>query len=235
MTPALCCAVGALCLLATRWHTWAAASAQVPPGPSSVAVRPRLLQRALARTSQQRTHRSIEAALPDVLDRLARAVRSGMSLRQALQQVGPTLQPPIAHDVQRLNEALERGQELSEVLARWAHIRPVAGVSLAATALKVAQQVGGSSARAIDGVAETLRESQRLRSEVEGLASQARASAALIAFLPLVFAMAAGATDPRTLQFLVGTPLGLGCLATALALDGLGVWWMRRIVSGVIV
>lgn len=193
-----------------------------------------MFQRALGRVSQRGLDRSIEAALPDLLDRLGRAVRSGMSLRQALQQVGPTLQPPIAEDVQLLNDALERGQELSAVLDRWVHMRPSAGVSLAATALSVAQQVGGSSARAVDGVAETLRESQRLRSEVEGLASQARASAALIAFLPLVFAIAAGATDPRTLHFLVGTPLGLGCLATALVLDGVGVWWMRRIVAGVI-
>jgi tight adherence protein B len=100
-------------------------------------------------------------------------------------------------------------------------------------ALQIAADAGGSVARALDGVADTIRGQQHLRAEIDALASQAEASAVLIALLPLAFAAVAGAADPDTLAFLVSTPIGLICLVTGIVLDVVALVWMRRITAGI--
>ena len=59
------------------------------------------------------------------------------------------------------------------------HASPRSGTRLAATALALASGVGAASARALDGVAATLRERLEL-AENATLATQARASAVVL-------------------------------------------------------
>jgi tight adherence protein B len=79
-------------------------------------------------------------------------------------------------------------------------------------------------------VAATLRERRAVEREATALATQARSSALVIVLAPLAFAALSSLGDPRAGAFLVGTPTGLACLTAGLALDGLGAWWMHRIV-----
>ena len=83
-------------------------------------------------------------------------------------------------------------------------------------------------ARAVDRVAATLRERRELRAEVRALATQARASAGVLAVAPLAFAALVSTIEPGVVGFLVTTPVGLACLAVGLGLDGLGALWMAR-------
>ena len=103
---------------------------------------------------------------------------------------------------------------------------------LAASALALAAEAGGTQARAVDGVAATLRERLAVDAEVRALSAQARLSAIVIAIAPLVFGALAVGTDGRTAAFLLGQPLGWLCLAGGLALDALAAWWMLRITRG---
>jgi tight adherence protein B len=92
----------------------------------------------------------------------------------------------------------------------------------------MAASTGGSPARAIDGVAATLRARQALAEEIRALSSQARASAVVIAGSPLVFGAASATTDERTGAFL-RTPLGLALVAAGVVLDVVGWWWMSKL------
>jgi tight adherence protein B len=97
--------------------------------------------------------------------------------------------------------------------------------------LTVALEAGGAPARAVDGVASTLRERAEVDREMRALATQARASAVVITVAPLAFATLGVVGDERTAHFLLRTPAGLGCLAAGVALDAVGAWWMARIAA----
>src|SRR5690606_2841281 len=92
-------------------------------------------------------------------------------------------------------------------------------------------RAGGEVARAVDGVAASLRERREVRGELVALATQARTSAMLLVVAPLGFAGLMSTVEPGAIRFLLGTPLGLLCLAAGLALDAAGGWWMQRIVG----
>jgi tight adherence protein B len=181
-----------------------------------------------------RRDRLIERALPDALEAIARAVRSGASLRQALQEAaGTTADSVVGGDLRAVVAAADQGEPLVHALDGWSRRRPLAGVRLTVAALALGTTTGGTHARAVDGVAATLRDRLALERELAALSSQARLSAIVIALAPIGFAALAIGSDARTADFLLRTPTGLACLAGGLALDGLAALWMARLTRSV--
>jgi tight adherence protein B len=170
-----------------------------------------------------------EAAVPEVLENLARALRSGAGLRPALAEAAADGPVPPRADLAAVVAAADRGAALVPALEEWAHRRPSPSVRLAVAALCLGVETGGAQARALDGVAATLRQRLAAAAEARALATQARASALVIALAPVAFCALATGTDPRVGAFLFRTPAGLAALAAGLGLDAVGAWWMARL------
>jgi tight adherence protein B len=169
-----------------------------------------------------------EAALPGALEAVARGLRSGGSLRQAIGEAAEATPAALGAELRLVATSAERGTPLVDALDAWHERCPRSGVRLAVAALCLGAETGGAQARAVDGVAATLRERQGVEGEIRALTSQTRASMLVIAAAPVAFCAFASATDPRTSTFLFRTPTGLACLAAGISLDVMGGVWMRR-------
>ncbi|MGH9229247.1 MAG: type II secretion system F family protein [Acidimicrobiales bacterium] len=170
--------------------------------------------------------------LPQALERLAGALRSGSSLPVALGEAGRATSDPLGPELAALALGASRGQPMAAVLDGWAREHDEPGTRLAATALVLATVVGVAPARAVDGVASTLREHLELSAERRALASQARTSAVVLSAAPLLFALLLGMSDAAAGRFLLHSRAGWACLAAGLGLDAVGAWWMARLTRG---
>lgn len=182
-----------------------------------------------SRAVRRREGRRADAALPEALDAVARALRSGVSMPVALAGAQPRRPALLARDWRVLAaEANDIG--VIAAAERWGTRRSDSrAVRLAAAAVAVSASVGGPQAKAIDAVASTLRQRRALQAEVKALGSQARASAAVVALAPVAFAAIASGLEPTYLPFLLGTSTGLVMLVSGLVLQGCGLAWMARI------
>lgn len=180
-----------------------------------------------------RSARAVELALPVALEATARGLRAGASLRQSIADAAAVAPEPLRTELGAVASDAERGATLVDALERWGSARDVPGVRLAVAALALVAETGGAPARTLDAVAATLRERSAIEREVRALATQARASAGVVAAAPLGFVVLMATVDSTTAGFLLGTPAGLLCLAGGLALDGAGGLWMRRITRSV--
>jgi Flp pilus assembly protein TadB len=72
-----------------------------------------------------------------------------------------------------------------------------------------------------------------MQAEVRALATQARASAGVLAIAPVAFAGLVATVEPRAVAFLVASPLGVACLLLGLGLEGAGAAWMAHITRSV--
>lgn len=184
----------------------------------------------LHRGAPRRRYVAVDRELPVVLEVVARHLRAGGSLAQAIAAATPTGPSPLASSWARLVSDLELVGVVA-ALERWMSLRggeTRPSERLAASALALAAESGGSPARAVDGVAATLRARQAVTDEIRALSSQARSSAAVIAGAPLAFGLLAAAADARTAVFFRSTA-GLTMLAGGLVLDAVGAWWMASL------
>lgn len=187
---------------------------------------PRLLAPALAR----RRAAERDAQLPDALERTATALRAGCSLHVALAMVAAQVPAPLGAELHTIVERLERGEPLAAAVHRWASRRASSAIVLAGAALELGARAGGQVARALDGVAATLRDRQQVRAEAAALATQARTSAWLLALAPMAFTALVATIEPSAATFLLTSPIGLACLVAGGALDLAGLAWMARII-----
>lgn len=185
----------------------------------------------VVRSRRGQAGRRLERALPGALESVARSLRSGASLRQAVEETGTSGAggPQLSAELSRAARETAQGASLVTALEGIAVRRPLPGVRLAVAALCLGAETGGAQARAVDGVAATVRERLAVAAELRALAAQARISALVIGLAPLGFGAFAAATDPRASHFLLHTPAGLGLLSAGLVLDGVGWLWMQRL------
>lgn len=176
-----------------------------------------------------RRDRALERALPDALDDIAGAARSGSSLAGAVAGAAHNASGVLADDLAAIHASVERGASLADALERWSVQRPLPPVCLAVAGLQLAADVGGAQAGALEDVAATVRDRIAVRDDLRAASSQARASAIVLAVAPIGFAAFSGLVDPRTLAQTLGRPAGAVCLLVGVALDVAGGWWMLRL------
>src|SRR2546421_63526 len=92
----------------------------------------------------------LEAGLPGALEDVARSLRSGGSLRQAIFETAASATSALRRDLSRVVRETEHGSSLVGALDRWAERRPLPGVRLTVAALALGAETGGAQARALD-------------------------------------------------------------------------------------
>lgn len=172
-----------------------------------------------------------DVELCELLEAIARRVRADGSLRFAITAAPSPVSPLLSAEWERMTRAVHHSGVV-DALDEWAHRAATDSQRLAAAALACAAATGGAPARAVDGVARTLRQRAAIAHEVRALTSQARASAVVIGLAPAVFGAFSLAVDPRALSF-VRSPAGVLTIAVGLGLDALGAWWMARLCESV--
>jgi tight adherence protein B len=167
--------------------------------------------------------------MAEVCDLLAAELAAGRPPDTALREAA-TAWPAITS----VAEVSRLGGDVTDALREVADREPGAGgLRLLAAAWSVSRRTGGGLGAATRRVAEAVRREEATRRVVAGELASARATARLMAGLPLVaLVMGSGAgADPWS--FLLGTPVGLGCLAAGLASGFAGLWWIEQIAREV--
>jgi tight adherence protein B len=168
------------------------------------------------------------ARMAEVCDVLAAELSAGRPPDAALREAAATwvVLAPVA-DVARL------GGDVPSALREAAAAPGAAGLGLLAAAWAVSQRTGGSLGSATRRVADAVRRQQATRSLVAGELASARATARLMAGLPVATLLMGSGAGADPWSFLLGSPAGLCCLAGGVALGLAGLWWIEQIARAV--
>ncbi|MFV0457670.1 MAG: type II secretion system F family protein [Actinomycetales bacterium] len=158
---------------------------------------------------------------------LAGLARAGVGLTAALAYLAtdPARGPRLREAFDTAAEAIRAGDSIGPALSS---VHP----GLAAT-LIVVQRCGAPAADTLEHLAEAMADDADADAAVRAVAAGPRATARLLALLP-VFGMAFGiALGMNPLEVLVGTGLGRVCLVVGVLLAGISWRWSARLVRAV--
>jgi tight adherence protein B len=175
--------------------------------------------------------RRVADAMPGVALMLGSAVAAGLSLRQAIVRAARDTPDPLGVHLRTVSAELDLGARVDDALGRLHERLPDPDLGLLVTAILVQRRTGGDLARALRDMSSRLEERRRLAREVRGATAQARATAWMVAALPLLGAALAESASPGLIARSLGHGVGLAILIVSVALQAAGVLIIRRIAA----
>jgi tight adherence protein B len=91
--------------------------------------------------------------------------------------------------------------------------------------------VGGNLSEVLETVADTMRERARIRGEINTLTAQQKLTGLVIGLLPLGVGVMFTIVSPDYINVLFTDPLGRVLLGTAIVLEVVGIYIIRRILD----
>jgi tight adherence protein B len=165
-----------------------------------------------------------------VVETAALAVRSGLSIVQALEFSAAEAGEPIDGLLRRMLDEGRLGVPLDESLRRFADALATDDARMFVLILSIHQRSGGNVAGALDEVAAALHHRVAVRRELRALTAQGRVSGSILGALPIGFFLVLAASSQRDLAPVYRSAAGIGMLGLGLILEGLAYLWIRRLL-----
>ena len=188
---------------------------------------PRLFLKQLAKKRQK----EFMADFPDVLESMMRLLKAGMPVSEAIKMVSREFTGPMGEEMERIFEEQKIGVPLPEAVLSAAERMPLTEMQMFATAIAIQTQTGSSLSEVLDNLASVIRARFKLRRKVKALSSEAKASAAIIAALPVVVAGGMYFLNREYIEVLFTDPTGKLLLGGSIFWMFIGCVIMRQMIN----
>jgi tight adherence protein B len=178
--------------------------------------------------SQRKRLVMFDNQLGDMLNLMVNGLRAGYSTLQAMEAVSRELPAPISDEFYRVVQEMQLGLTMEDALDHLIRRISSQDLDLVITAINVQREVGGNLAEILDVISYTIRERVRIKGEIAALTAQGRATAWVIAALPVILMLLLYLLNrPYFMQFFDPETRGCGIpiliLATIMVLSGFAI------------
>lgn len=180
---------------------------------------------------RKRRLETIDNQLVDALQMMANALKSGLSLQQALELVVREMKPPIADEFGRLVKEIHLGRLTDDALRVFAERLPLEDVQLAIDSVLTLRETGGNLSETFQVIANTIVERKKVQGKINAMTAQGMTQGFVICTMPIVLMLLFAFIDPTYMRPFFTTPLGWMMMMLVFVLDGLGLWLMLFLVK----
>lgn len=180
---------------------------------------------------RKRRFKKFASQLPDALELIARALRSGHSLASGLHVVVEEMPDPISTEFAMCYEEQNLGVPIEQALKSLHKRMPNMDFKFFATAVAIQRQSGGDLAEILDKIGHIVRERFRILGQVQALTGEGRISGVVLMALPIALFFAVYYLNPDYVMLLFTDELGRKMIAGAAVLQVLGAVAIKKIVA----
>jgi tight adherence protein B len=185
--------------------------------------------------SFKRTRRvnAFNAALPEAIDILARALRAGHSVVGALEMLAENAQEPAAQEFGEVFKQLNLGLPIRNALLQLLERVPSSDLRVLVTAIMVQKDTGGNLVEILDRTVFVIRERLRIQGEIQVQTAQGRLTGWILTALPVVMMLLLNVVNPGYSSILFHEPVGRKLIYVSLGMLAVGGGVIRHIVNGI--
>jgi len=180
---------------------------------------------------RKRRFKAFAKQLPDALELVGRALRSGHSLSSGLHVVVEEMPDPISIEFSRAYEEQNLGIPLDKALNSMVDRMPNMDLKFFATAVAIQRTSGGDMAEILDKISYIIRERFQILGQVAALTGEGRISGVVLLGLPIALFFAVYYLNPDYMMLLFTEPLGHKMIALAAVLQVLGAVVIKKIIQ----
>jgi tight adherence protein B len=166
--------------------------------------------------------------LPDAFDLMARVIRAGHSVPQALQAVIDEFDPPIATEFAYCQEQQNLGLLPEVTFREMAQRTHVLEIKIFVMAMLIQRQTGGNLTELLERLATLVRDRIRIRGHIKALTAEGRLQAIILLLLPPAMFLAMLGIYPEYAKELLDHPWMIVAMGASMAV---GAAWIHRIVN----
>ncbi|MFN0197083.1 MAG: type II secretion system F family protein [Planctomycetaceae bacterium] len=180
---------------------------------------------------RRRRFKRFAQQLPDALELVARALRSGHSLASGLHVVVDEMPSPVAEEFGAAYEEQNLGVPIDQSLKNMLKRMPNLDLKFFVTAVVIQRQSGGDLAEILDKIGYIIRERFKIIGQVQALTGEGRISGVVLMGLPIALFFAVYHLNPTYVMLLFTEELGRKMIAVAVVLQILGAVAIKKIVN----
>ena len=186
---------------------------------------------AYARWLNARYVRKFNEQLTEALGTMSNALRAGFSVNQAFESVVENGEKPISQEFEVVLQQLRIGMSFEDALASMDRRVQSDDLTLVVTSMDIARKTGGNLTEIFDRISETIRGRMRIERRVKTLTAQGRMQGIIVSAMPFLLGIAMTVLKPDMMIPFLTSIKGVGCIALAVALVGVGWMFIRKIIK----
>jgi tight adherence protein B len=171
------------------------------------------------------------AALPEAIDLMARALRAGHSMNSAIELIAEQSPQPLAGEFFQVFQQQKFGLRVREALLQMAARVPSKDLKFLVTAILVQKETGGDLTEILDRTAHVIRERIRIEGEVRVHTAQGRLTGWILGLLPVIMLALINLVSPGYSKVLFHDPTGQKLLYAGATLIAIGGLIIRKVVD----
>ena len=197
----------------------------IPPG-ASLAAGTTVYYRSVMR--KRAIRKQFLADFPNAVDGLTRLVVVGVSVEAALGEMGQYFSEPVRGRFEEVGDQLELGVPFDTVMRKLSADLDIPELEFFCTVLIINRETGGHISDVLARLSRGIRMRSNAGRQLEILTSEPRASAKVVALIPLALIGVQAVVNPAGFQFLLNDPDGRMVLTYAVVSILLGLVIVRR-------
>jgi tight adherence protein B len=171
------------------------------------------------------------ATFPDAVDVIVRGIKAGLPLLDNLRIISTDAPEPVRSEFRAIIETQAIGLPIGEACAKLYDRIPVPEANFFGIVISIQQKAGGNLSEALGNLSRVLRERKKMKAKIQAMSMEAKASASIIACLPLAVMMLVYITSPEYIELLWTDPTGRMMMAGSAFWMSTGVMVMRKMIN----
>ncbi|MCA0386760.1 MAG: type II secretion system F family protein [Firmicutes bacterium] len=190
-----------------------------------------MLPNLILKSRKKNKIKAFDEQLNEGLVMISNALKAGYSFLQALAVAADETQDPFSKEFKTLLKELSLGMPMEDGLSNLMDRVPSEDLKLIVNAILIQKDIGGNLSEILENIADTIRERQRIKNEINTLTAQGKLSGMIIMAMPFFLGAVIYLFDNDYILTLFTTLIGRALLVTALISQVLGWLFIRKIVN----